>query len=126
MCSPTAGKVTFVGPKSPGVLPGIRVATTAPSARRTTKPVGVAEGLVTFAVMVTLFSTRAGLGKADNVTVGAEAPGCELLTEMLLGLVVLLLAKAVLVLGSRVPAKLAVRLLRRPAMANDVVSAAMP
>jgi len=118
--------MTFVGPKTPGVAPGIRVATTAPSARKITAPVGFPEGLVTLAVIVTELSTRAGLGKADNVTVGAEAPGCELLTEMLLGLVVLLLAKAVLVLGSSVPAKLAVRLLCRPAVANEVVSPATP
>lgn len=118
--------MTFVGPKVPGVAPGKRVATTAPSARKTTAPVGVPEGLVTFAVTVTLLSTRAGLGKADNVTVGAEALGCELFTEMLPGLAVLLLAKTVLVLGSSVPAKLAVRLLCRPAVANDVVNPATP
>jgi len=118
--------LTFVGPKSPGVDPAIRIATTSPSARTTTAPVGVPEGLVTIAVILTLLSTRAGLGKADNVIVGAEALGCELFTEMLLGLVVLLLAKAVLVEGSRVPAKLAVRLLCRPAVANDVVSPATP
>ena len=118
--------MTFVGPKSPGIDPGKSVATTAPSARKTTAPLGLPEVLVTFAVMVTGLSTRAGLGNADNVIVGAEALGCELLTEMLLGFVVLLLAKAVLVLGSSVPAKLAVRLLCRPAVANDVVTPATP
>ncbi len=127
MCSPTVGKMAGVGPKTPGVVPGIRVATTAPSARKTTTPVGFPEGLVTFAVMVTGLSTRAGLGKADSVTAGAEALGCELLTEMLTGeLSALLLEKTVLVAESSVPAKLAVRLLCRPAMANEVVRAAVP
>jgi hypothetical protein len=119
--------MTFVGPKTPGVAPGIRVATTAPSARKTTAPVGFPEGLVTFAVIVTGFSARAGLGKADNVTPGAEPLGCELLTKMLTGaLSALLLTKTVLVARSNVPAKLAVRLLCRPAAENDVVSAAIP
>src|SRR5205807_3685688 len=118
--------MTLAGPKTPGVPPGIRIATTAPSARNTMAPVGFPEGLVTIAVIVTGLSTRAGLGKADNVTVGAEATGCELFTEMLPGFCVVLLAKTVLVAGSSVPAKLAVRLLCRPAVANDVVSAAIP
>src|SRR5947209_9873225 len=102
----------FVSPKTPGVAPGIRVATTAPSARKTTAPVGFPEGLVTFAVMVTEFNTRAGFGKADNVILGVEPPGCELLTVMLTGAFsALLLVKTVVVAESNVPVKFAVRLL---------------
>src|SRR5437660_12712302 len=102
--------MTLIGPKTPGVPPGIRIATTAPSARKTTASVGFPEELVTIAVIVTGLRTRAGLGKADNVTAGAEALGCEVFTEMLPGFCVLLSAKTVLVAESSVPAKLAVRL----------------
>jgi hypothetical protein len=79
------------------------------------------------AVTVTGLRTRAGLGAADKVTVGAGAVGCVLFTEIDLGEnCVLLLPKSVLVAASSVPAKLAVRLLCRPPVEKEVVTAANP
>lgn len=100
------------------------VPSTFPSAVKTTNPVGVPDP-VTVAVRVTALRTRAGLGKAVRVTAGAEAVGCEVLTEMELEPGPLLLRKSVLIVGSSVPVKLAVRRCAPPAT-NEVLSAAMP
>src|SRR3979411_1829428 len=106
-----------------GAWPTGNRASTSPSARKTTLPVGVPEELVATAVTLTGLSTRAGLGKASKVTVGAEAVGCEVFTEIELGAAcVLLLPKIVLVEASSMPAKLAVRLLCRPAVEKEVVT----
>jgi hypothetical protein len=92
-----------------------------------TFPVGVPEELVTTAVKVTGLWTRAGLGNAVSVTVGAEAVGCEVLTEIERGAEALeLRRKNVLFTASNPPLKVAVRLLCRPAPEKVVLSAATP
>jgi len=86
--------------------------TTLPSAVKTTFPVGVPDELATVALSVTGLSTRAGLGKAVKVMVGAEAVGCEVFTEIERGSEALLLRrKNVLFRASNPPLKVAVRLL---------------
>jgi len=69
--------------------------------------------------------TRAGLGKAASVTVGAGAVGCEVLTEIELEPGPVLLRKNVLVAALSAPVKLAVRLCTPP-VENEVVIAATP
>src|SRR5215469_8981116 len=101
------------------------IPSTFPSAVKTTNPVGVPDEPVTVALRVTALRTRAGLGKAVRVTAGAEAVGCELLTEIEVEPGPMLLRKSVLVAGSSAPVKLALRLCTPPA-ANEVLSAAMP
>ena len=97
-----------------------------PSAVKTTLPVGVPDALDTLAFKVTGLWTRAGLGKAVKVMLGADAAGWEEFTETEAGDPVLLLRKRVLVAGSRAPVKLALMLLCRPATENEVVMAATP
>lgn len=101
------------------------IPSTFPSAVKTTNPVGVPDEPVTVALRVTALRTRAGLGNAVRVTAGVAAVGCEVFTEMELEPGPLLLRKRVLVAGSSVPVKLAVRLCTPPA-ANEVLNAAMP
>lgn len=71
--------------------------------------------------------TRAGLGTAARVTAGADALGWELFTEIERGFEALVLTRSnVLVSGSNVPLKVAVRLLCRPAAGKVVLRAPTP
>lgn len=105
--------------------PSGEMPSTFPSAVKTTLPVGVPDELVTVARNVTGLRTRAGLGKAVKVMAGADAVGCEVLTEIELKPGPLLLRKSVFVAGSSMPLKLAVRLCNPPAE-NELVIAATP